>query len=182
MQQRGLRKFELGSAQRLILSAAKPRHASPQQPNGLSRGALMRFNAHAKGGIKNLQGATEPELILAPGDLSSGRHRNTLLPFRNRPGPRRQHAPRPPGAASTVLILPCSVTRSRQRTVPVIGYRSGGSAPRSARVGYVEGQIVTIGGTQTRRACAPRKHAAEYVRILQGRSLAPNDLPPRPIV
>src|SRR5262249_10295061 len=62
MQQRGLRKFELGSAQRLILSAAKPRHASPQQPNGLSRGAPMRFNAHAKGGIKNLKGATELEL------------------------------------------------------------------------------------------------------------------------
>src|SRR6516164_6173423 len=34
---------------------------------------------------------------------------------------------RPPGAASTFLILPCSVTRSRQRTVPVIGYRSDGS-------------------------------------------------------
>ncbi len=44
---------------------------------------------------------------------------------------------RPPGAASIFLILPRSVTRSRQRAVPVIGYRSGGSAgallpPRSA--------------------------------------------------
>jgi hypothetical protein len=59
------------------------------------------------------------------------------------------------GAASTFLILPCSVTRSRQRAVPVIGYRSSGSAgallpPRSARglheTGYVEGQIVIILG------------------------------------
>jgi hypothetical protein len=58
MQQRGLRKFELGAH----LSAVKPRHASPQQPNGLSRGAPMRFNAHAKDGIKNLKGATELEL------------------------------------------------------------------------------------------------------------------------
>jgi hypothetical protein len=40
----------------------KPRHASPQRPNGLSRGASMRFNAHAIGGIKNLKGATELEL------------------------------------------------------------------------------------------------------------------------
>jgi len=40
----------------------KPRHASPQQPNGLSRGASIRFNAHAIGGIKNLKGATELEL------------------------------------------------------------------------------------------------------------------------
>ena len=60
---------------------------------------------------------------------------------------------RPPGAASIFLILRRSVTRSRQRAVPVIGYRSGGSAgallpPRSARglreTGYAEGQIVTI--------------------------------------
>ena len=40
----------------------KPRHASPQQPNGLSRGVPMRFNARAKGGIKNSKGATELEL------------------------------------------------------------------------------------------------------------------------
>ena len=40
----------------------KPRPASPQQPNGLSRGAPIWFNAHAKGGIKNLKGATELEL------------------------------------------------------------------------------------------------------------------------
>jgi hypothetical protein len=33
-----------------------------QQPNGLSRGAPIWFNAHAKGGIKNLKGATELEL------------------------------------------------------------------------------------------------------------------------
>ena len=46
-----------GSSQR-----REARHASPQQPNGLSRGAPMRFNAHAKGGIKNLKGATELEL------------------------------------------------------------------------------------------------------------------------
>jgi hypothetical protein len=61
----------------------------------------------------------------------------------------------PPEAASILLILPRSVTRSRQRAVPVIGYRSGGSAgallpPRSARglheTGYVEGQIVIILG------------------------------------
>src|SRR5262249_33869534 len=64
MQQRGLRKFELGSAQRLILSAAKPRHASPQQPNGLSRGAPMRFTAPATGGIKHWKGAAELELNL----------------------------------------------------------------------------------------------------------------------
>ena len=36
--------------------------ASPQQPNGLSRSASMRFNARAIGGIKNLKGATELEL------------------------------------------------------------------------------------------------------------------------
>jgi hypothetical protein len=61
---------------------------------------------------------------------------------------------RPPGAPSTFLILPRSVTRSRQRAVPVLGDRSGGSAealpPRSARglheTGYVEGQIVIILG------------------------------------
>jgi hypothetical protein len=40
----------------------KPRHASPQQPNGLSRDASIRFNARAIGGIKNLKGATELEL------------------------------------------------------------------------------------------------------------------------
>ena len=71
------------------------------------------------------------------------------------PGGNMPPVHRPPGAASIFLILPRSVTRSRQRAVPVIGYRSGGSAgallpPRSARglheTGYVEGQIVIILG------------------------------------
>jgi hypothetical protein len=69
-------------------------------------------------------------LILAPGDPSSGRRRNSSPRSETVrvPGGNMPPVHRPPGAASTFLILPCSVTRSRQRTVPVIGYRSGGSA------------------------------------------------------
>src|SRR5205807_9016344 len=57
--------------------------------------------------------------------------------------------------ASICRLLPRSVTRSRQRAVPVIGYRSGAAAgallpPRSSRglheTGYVEGQVVILLG------------------------------------
>src|SRR5262245_34113725 len=83
-----------------------------------------------KVGIKNLQGATELELNFsarrpikwAAYELFS-RSETVQVPGGNMPPVHR-----PPGAASTFLILPCSVTRSRQRTVPVIGYRSDGSA------------------------------------------------------
>ena len=81
----------------------------------------------------------------------------TLLPFRNRPGPRRQHAPRPPAAGGRLELPDTAPLRNQveECAVPVIGYRSGGSAetllpPRSARglheTGYVEGQIVIILG------------------------------------
>ena len=59
---------------------------------------------------------------------------------------------RPPGAASSFLILPRSVTRSRQRAVPVIGYAAVGRPEpfcpafrqRLHETGYIEGQIVII--------------------------------------
>jgi hypothetical protein len=67
----------------------KPRHASPQQPNGLSRGAPIRFNARAIDGIKNLKGAPELELNFIVRRHIKRRRTNTLPPFRNRPGPQR---------------------------------------------------------------------------------------------
>jgi hypothetical protein len=58
----------------------------------------------SKGGIKNLKGTTEL-------NLSS---ETVRVPGGNMP-----LVHRPPGAASIFLILPRSVTRSRQRAVPV---------------------------------------------------------------
>ena len=100
-----------------------PTRFTAAQPNGLSRGAPMRFNAHAKGGIKNWKGATELELNFsarrpikwAAYELFS-RSETVRVPGGNMPPVHR-----PPGAASSFLILPRSVTRSRQRAVPVIG-------------------------------------------------------------
>src|SRR5215831_16386695 len=59
--------------------------------------------------------------------------------------------------------------------------------PRPVALPHLRRPLPVLGdGTQTHRACARRKHAAEHVRILQGRSLAakenPMILPPRPIV
>ena len=70
------------------------RHASAQQPNGClgAPPAVQRIRQSV--GSKICKVAPSLNLILAPGDPLSGRRTNTPLPFRNRPGLRRQHAPR----------------------------------------------------------------------------------------
>src|SRR5262249_28409856 len=59
--------------------------------------------------------------------------------------------------------------------------------PRPVALPHLRCPLPVLGdGSQTHRACARRKHAAEHVRILHGRSLAAKEtsmiLPPRPIV
>jgi hypothetical protein len=95
----------------------KPRHASPQQPNGLSRGASMRFNAHAIGGIKNLKGATELELNYIVRRHIKWAAYEPLPPFRNRPGPQRSSRT-PLGTAPRLAQVAHALPSLNHRTPP----------------------------------------------------------------
>src|SRR5262249_30283656 len=79
-----------------------------------------------KGGIKSLKGAAELELNFSARRPIKWAAYEHSYPVRA-PGGNIPPVHWPPGAASTFLILPRSVTRSRHRPA-VIGYRGGGSA------------------------------------------------------
>ena len=103
----------------------------------------MRFNAHAIGGIKNLKGATELELNFIIRRHIKWAVTNTLPPFRNRPGPQRQHAPRPPAAGGR-LDLPDTAPLGNQ----------------------VEAGAAICALMSTRRP----EHTTSHVRIVAGKS------------
>ena len=134
----------------------KPRHASPQQQPFVSGRPYAVQRTRQRLGLKICKVPPSLNLILAPGDPSSGRRKNSSPVPKPSGSPAATCPPshRPPGAASSFLILPRSVTKSRQRAVPVIGYRSGGSAGAVLppfrqglhETGYIEGQIVIIEG------------------------------------
>ena len=94
-------------------------------------------------GLKICKVPPSLNLILAPGDPSSGRRTNTLPPFRNRPGPQRQHAPRPPAAGGR-LDLPDTAPLGNQ----------------------VEAGAAICALMSTRRP----EHTTSHVRIVAGKS------------